>query len=107
MELQGNGTQKQVIFITPISGSAGDSFTFSLWNRAANSERPFFTKTVLIYTDATEETFRLIPAKGTHDWARYQLDFTAAKDYNRVRVFLVYSYGSGTVWFDDVSLTMY
>lgn len=107
MELQGNGTQKQVIFITPTSGSAGDNFTFSLWNRADNSERPFYTKTVLIYTDATEETFRLIPAKGTHDWARYQMDFTAAKDYNRIRVFLVYSYGSGTVWFDDVSLTVY
>jgi hypothetical protein len=106
MEVDGNGTHKQVYFISLVSGSAGDNFNFSLWNKADNSDRPFYTKAVLVYTDTTEETFRLIPAKGTHGWARYQMDFTATKDYNRIRVFLVYSHGSGTVWFDDVSLTV-
>jgi hypothetical protein len=107
MKLVGNGIQKQLFFATLLSGSAGDDFTFSLWNRAEGSDRPFYAKVVLIYTDATQEIFRLIPAKGTHDWAQYQIDFTAAKDYNRVRVMMVYMHTSGTVWFDDISLTGY
>jgi subtilisin len=106
MKMGGNGDHKQVSFITSISGNAGDDFALSLWNKADGSDRPFYAKVVLVYSDTSEETFRLIPAKGTHEWARYQLDFTAAKDYNRVRVFLVYGAGSGTVWFDDVSLTV-
>jgi hypothetical protein len=106
MRIEGNGKQKQATFITPKSGSAGDNFTFTLWNKAENSGRPFYTKVVLVYTDATQETFRLIPAKGTHDWVQYQLDFSAAKDYHRIRVFLVYAHDSGTVWFDDISLTV-
>jgi hypothetical protein len=106
MELDGNGTHKQVYFISSVSGSAGDNFRFSVWNKADSSDRPFYTKAVLVYTDATEEIFRLVPTKGTHGWALYQMDFTAAKDYNRIRVFLVYSYVSGTVWFDDVSLVV-
>jgi hypothetical protein len=105
--LGGNGDQKQVIFIKSVSGSGGDGFSFSLWNEADSSERPFYAKVVLVYTDASEETFRLIPAKGTHSWAPFQLDFSAAKDYNRIRVFLVYGYTGGTVWFDDVSLLQY
>jgi hypothetical protein len=107
MKMVGNGDQKQLLFIIPKSGSAGDDFTFSLWNRAENSDRPFFAKVVLVYTDATQENFRLIPAKGTHGWVQYQLDFSAAKNFNRIRIFLVYGHTSGTVWFDDVSLTTY
>jgi probable HAF family extracellular repeat protein len=106
MRMVGNGDHKQVIFITSLNGNAGDDFSISLRNKADGSARPFYAKVVLVYTDTSEETFRLIPAKGTHDWAQYQLSFTAAKDYNRVRVFLVYGAGSGTVWFDDVSLTV-
>jgi Zn-dependent metalloprotease len=106
MRLDGNGDQKQVFFITRLNGNVGDEFTFSLWNKAENSDRPFYAKVVLVYTDATEETFRLIPSKGTHDWTQYQIDFTAAKDYNRIRVFLVYGHDSGTVWFDDISVAV-
>jgi hypothetical protein len=106
MYFQGNGEHKKITFITPTNGTQGDDFTFSLWNKAESADRPFYAKVVLVYTDATEEIFRLIPTKGTHDWAQFQLDFSATKDYNRVRVFLVYGADSGEVWFDDVSLTV-
>jgi hypothetical protein len=106
MKLVGNGTQKQLYFATPLSGSAGDELNFLLLNRAEGSNRPFYTKVVLIYTDATQEIFRLIPTKGTHGWALYELDIIATKDYHRLRVFLVYGAGSGTVWFDDVRLLL-
>jgi hypothetical protein len=106
MRLEGDGDQKQVVFITPTNGNAGDSFSFLFLNKAAGSDRPFYAKVALVYTDASQETFRLIPAKGTHEWTFYELDFTAAKDYNRIRVFLVYGAGSGTVWFDDVRLML-
>jgi hypothetical protein len=106
MKLQGNGEHKQIAFITPANGNSGDNFTFTVWNKANNSDRPFYAKVVLVYTDASQEIFRLIPTKGTHDWEQYQLDFSAAKDYNRIRVLLVYGAGNGEVWFDDVSLTV-
>jgi hypothetical protein len=106
MKLQGNGEHKQITFISPANGNSGDNFTFTLWNKANNSDRPFYAKVVLVYTDASQEIFRLIPTKGTHDWEQYQLDFSAAKDYNRIRVLLVYGAGNGEVWFDDVSLTV-
>jgi bacillolysin len=105
-KMVGNGTVKQINYVGTVNGSAGDDLTFNLWNRTSGAAGPFFAKAVLVYTDSTQEIFKILPDKGTHGWQEYTLDFTAAKDYDRVRIFLLYGAGSGTVWFDDVSLTL-
>jgi hypothetical protein len=105
--MMGNGTVKQITYVSALSGSAGDNFSFSLWNRADAAGGPFFAKIVLIYTDASQAFWKILPDKGTHGWQSYNVDFTAAKNYSRVRIFLLYGAGSGSVWLDDVSLTKY
>jgi hypothetical protein len=102
--MSSNGDVKQITYVGNSSGNAGDNLNFRLWNMTSNAGGPFFAKVVLVYIDSTQEMFKILPDKGTHDWQYYDLDFTAAKDYNRVKIFLVYGAGVGSVWFDEVSL---
>ncbi len=102
----GDGSLKQYRYVSAVSGSAGDTLEFSLWSRSQNASAPFFAKLVLYNTaDGSTQDVRIVPAQGSQSWTHYMTGiFTAAIDYDRVRVYLLYGDDSGLVWYDDISL---
>jgi hypothetical protein len=103
----GDGDNKRVFKRYKLSGVAGDSFVYRIY-RKGDSVPPAggaFIKATLFYKDGTKEVFKLHLDTGTIDsWQKFELPFTAAKDYKRVNLDLFYKKASGTLWLDDVSL---
>lgn len=102
----GDGTTKKLQQKVSASGSAGDSFTLSVWAAGIDIPATPSVTVQLKYTDGTKETFTLNLASGTFDYMLYATSFTASKDYSSIKVQAKYSAGSGTLLLDDMWLTV-
>lgn len=90
-----------------VSGSAGDSFTLTGWSKAsypAAGDGPYCLQAEVFHTDGTKKTYRACFARKTHGWQYREVNFAAAKDYNKIVVSLLYDELTGEAWFDDVRL---
>lgn len=79
------------------------------WSKAASvsvgASASYSLYADLEYTDGTQE-FGLHQsfAAGTHDWQNRQLHIVPAKPIKKVTIYALLRNGTGTVWFDNVSL---
>jgi CSLREA domain-containing protein len=106
LRLNGSGTTKKLQQKVSASGSAGDSFTLSVWAAGIDIPSTPSVTVQLKYTDGTKETFTLPLASGTFDYQLFVTSFSAAKDYSSIKVQAKYSAGSGTLLLDDMWLAV-
>lgn len=103
----GTRARKALKQVLNISGSVGDTFTLSGWSRAKNPSPkggPYCLQVRVFHTDGTKGRYRTCFAKRTHGWQYRERSFTAAKDYKKIVVLLLYQRQRGEAWFDDVQL---
>jgi murein DD-endopeptidase MepM/ murein hydrolase activator NlpD len=90
-----------------ISGVKGNTFIFSLWGKALNipTTAGAVQAQVLLYNGTKlVQTQTITFSTGTYNFTQKTLSFTALGTYNKIVIKLIYSKGSGSIWFDAVSL---
>ncbi|CAA6817510.1 MAG: No hits [uncultured Sulfurovum sp.] len=85
--------------------------TFAGWNKAENvSEDALNTLDFSItFDDGTHEWYypnELRFSKGTHDWEKVEHTVTFDKEIVSIKPYAILNYKKGTVWFDDISVTV-
>lgn len=89
------------------SGAMGNSFLLSVWGRgqAIPATAGAVQAQVLLYKGSTLVQSKAVAfPNGTYSFTRKTLTFTSAGAYDRIVIKLIYSKGSGAVWFDGLSL---
>jgi uncharacterized repeat protein (TIGR02543 family) len=90
-----------------LSGSAGDTFTFSFWAKGASIPTAGCRAQVTLYNDLNKPvTTKTVNCK-TGTYATFQQKtaaIIATGTYTKVVIKFTYAKASGTVWFDGVSL---
>ena len=105
LRIEANGDSKSYTMPLAESGSAGDSFNFSYWARGQDiGAGPFNVRVTLLHSDGSSEHHYLRPDVGSYNWAQKTMVFSAAEDYDRILVVIIYGKSQGTLWLDDLSL---
>ena len=97
---------RQVITLDP---PVQHPFRISAWSRAENAEvgQDYDIYLDLFYADGTPlwgQMARFEP--GTHDWQKSETVFEVAKPVKRIEVHLLFRKARGTVWFDDLEVSL-
>lgn len=104
-KLNGDGDNKGLNQVRSFTGKKGDELTLRVWARAEGATN-IFVRLTIYYKDGTSENF-VIDVSGTHGWTRYRQEIIAPRAYERIRISLRTEAGSGTVWFDDVTVDVH
>ena len=97
---------KQVITLDP---PIRHPFRISAWSRAEHAEvgQDYDLYLDLFYADGTPLWGQIAHFQpGTHDWQKAELSFEVAKPVKRIEVHLLFRQARGTVWFDDVEVSL-
>jgi hypothetical protein len=90
-----------------ISGIKGNTFLFSLWGKAQSipTTAGVAQAQVLLYNGTKLVQAQTITfPNGTYIFTKKTLTFTASGAYTQIVIRLIYSKGSGSIWFDGLSL---
>jgi hypothetical protein len=90
-----------------ISGIKGNTFLFSLWGKAQSipTTTGVAQAQVLLYNGTKLVQAQTITfPNGTYIFTKKTLTFTASGAYTQIVIRLIYSKGSGSIWFDGLSL---
>jgi uncharacterized repeat protein (TIGR01451 family) len=107
LKFTGTSALKQLSFTVLRNGVSGDKLAFGVWERAASVPiGATFDGHVDIYNGVTLLTTKTISlTTGTYIYKIVSLAFTAPGAYTKLVVTFEYNAASGTVWFDNASLT--
>jgi len=113
-KIAGSGTAAKSLRQTFVAnrtsfGAAGQTFSLSGWSKAiGTSPGGGFSglEIVVTYGDGTVQSRRVSFTRSTHPWQYRRVAFRAGKAWSRVAVFARYQNQTGTVWFDDLRLTI-
>lgn len=97
---------RQVITLDP---PVKHPFRVSGWSRAEGAEvgQDYDLYLDLHYDDGTPLWGKIASCRpGTHAWERSELVFDVAKPVKSIEVFLLFRKAKGTVWFDDVGVSL-
>ncbi|MCA1066128.1 DNRLRE domain-containing protein (plasmid) [Rossellomorea sp. AcN35-11] len=88
-----------------ISGQKGDSFTLSGWSKSdGNVTGSYQVIFEYIDTNGTKQ-WEVLTFDGADDsWHYREKEFVMGADYDNLNVYLRLAQGTGTAWFDDVSV---
>lgn len=108
LEIDGGPERTQVLQTILLAGDAGDAFTLSA--RSTASEVPatggkYLVELRIVHADGSAQTRVLKFAAGSHDFEFRTKNAVASESYVRLKVRIEYSRPSGSVRFDDVSVT--
>ena len=101
------GKTKTLTQTRAVGGAAGNAFVLSLWRKGTSipGTAGLVRAQVLFYSGSSlVQTATLTLPNGAYNWTQQKLAFTVAHAYTKVVIKLTYSKGSGTVWFDGLSL---
>ena len=84
-------------------------FRISAWSRTKNAEvgQDYDIYLDVFYADGTPlwgQTASFQP--GTHDWQKSEFSFEVPKPVKRIEVFVLFRKAKGTVWFDDLDVSL-
>lgn len=102
------GQTKSLAETVTLGGKKGDAFTFSFWVKVNNlSATGVCQAKATFYNGSTVVGAKVIPcpAGATYNWKQAKANYVAPADYTKVIVSLIFSKSSGTVWFDQASLS--
>ena len=97
---------KQVITLDP---PIRHPFRISAWSRAERAEvgQDYNIYLDLFYEDGTPLWGQIAHFQaGTHDWHKAELSFEVSKPVKRIEVHALFRKARGTVWFDDIEVTL-
>ena len=106
IRLGAGGRANRLVQDVAEGGFAGDRFRLCLADKASSVGGTGRYRALIrfAHTDGTKRVKRLDLPEGDHDWTRQVLEVVATKDYESVRVKLVFGKSEGTVWLDEVML---
>ena len=90
-----------------VSGATGSTFLLSLWGKGQGipTTAGVVQARILLYSGTTlVQTKTITFANGTYGFTQKSITFTAPGAYNKIVIKLIYSKGSGSIWFDGLSL---
>lgn len=90
------------------AGAAGDRLRLDFREKAKNvsGQGVYRAAVKFVHLDGTARTMTLDLPAGTREWTRRTLDVEARKDYASITVAFVFGKARGSVWLDDVSLSL-
>jgi hypothetical protein len=106
-----NLSRKDCAYVTQVvrchESTKGKQLKVSAFIKAENiKEQP---PAVYLYMNLKDRSIKkmkaLVAEKGTYNFKKYENTFLCHKDINSIRIFL-WNMGTGTVWYDDVSITI-
>lgn len=108
LKITGENTKlKSVKQRIPVSGNAGDTFTFSGWNKTEGASTTGRCILGIIYfnnVDGSRQAGYMRFARNIHDWTQLSTNFTANKNFSSIDIAIGYFYQTGAGYFDDFKL---
>lgn len=105
--LNGNDVEKRIVYHYRPDGLAGDSFDFSVWRKAVNTDGTGYmvAEVLILHQDLSKDKEIIYLAPGDQSvWEQKTASFAATEDYQLIVVSVVYKKPAGTMWVDDISL---
>ena len=109
LKISGANIYKRAVQRINESGSTGDTFVLSGWNKTIGSSTTGLCIDILLYLNKPDgsRVFNSVGgfSKSPHDWTFKSRAITASTDYTSMDVYVVYHTQTGTGYFDGLSLT--